>query len=104
MILPSRRPIVSFFLVGLIASAGLAGCSSRPDIVGHNSEAQDWAAEQRRLEAQQLNQLSGDRLPQNPEPVDRPPAPDAPRPKSYGTQPQAAQPQPQPAPQAQPQN
>lgn len=84
-----------FASLALVLASVLLGCSTRPDIVGHNSEAQDWAEEQRRNDAQRGNKLDQGRGPSGDESADRPPAENAPRPTP---QPPPASPQPAPQP------
>jgi hypothetical protein len=101
MVKTVRRVLVSF-AIGLLAFVTtLCGCSSRPDIVGHNSEAQAWAEEQRRNEAQKRNQLDADRWPQDGASEERAPAPPGPQPQPPAQPPQASPP-PQPSPSPQP--
>jgi hypothetical protein len=96
MVRIARRVLVSFLFGMLAFVTTLCGCSSRPDIVGHNSEARDWAEEQRRSDAQKRNQLDADRWPRDGTSEERAPAPAA------APQPQQPQPAPQPSPSPQP--
>lgn len=48
-------------VVSCVALATAFGCASRPDIVGHNSEAREWAQEQKDEPADQTKNWPGAR-------------------------------------------
>ena len=50
-------------ILAVIALTTLPACASRPDIVGHNKDAQEWAEAQRRQEAVAAKDAKADRWP-----------------------------------------